>query len=136
MHSLRRQVLTLLLMTTFMVQSMVAVAMPCKMMGANSTPAISQPAPTPNTAEHSGMSHCKQHAQNTLKQIQKTDNKTTQANHDCCKTMGHCGGGALPALGYKFTLNIAPASSGIAIYYTRNPLSTPLSSLYRPPIIA
>ncbi len=61
------------------------------------------------------------------------DMKTT---HDCCKTMGHCSSSSCsaPALSYSVAFAIQSDTSVNTNSYNQHIPSSPISSLYRPPI--
>jgi|TARA_R110000782_G_scaffold96341_3_gene180814 uncharacterized protein involved in copper resistance len=123
----RRSVWLIALLTlVFLGQSLAVVAMPCQFMDV--APVTHDMA----SMDHSmmGMHHDMSHMDTQDKTM---DMKTT---HDCCKTMGHCSSSSCsaPALGYSLAFAVLSDSSVNTNWYYQHIPSSPVSSLYRPPI--
>ena len=116
-----------LLALVFLGQSLAVVAMPCQLMD------VAPMNPDTESMDHSmmGMHHDMSEMDTGIKTM---DMKTT---HDCCKTMGHCSSSSCsaPALSYSMVFAIQSDTSVNTNGYHQYIPSSPVSSLYRPPIL-
>ena len=116
-----------LLTLVFLGQSLAVVAMPCQLMDA-----------APMSHDMESMDHSMMGMHHDMSQMD-SQNKTVdiKTTHDCCKTMGHCSSNscAAPALGCSADFTFQSDTFVIANGYHQHLPSTPISSLYRPPIL-
>lgn len=115
-----------LLTMVFLGQSLAVAAMPCQLMDV---------APMSHNME--SMDHSMLGMHHDMSQMDTQENamdmKTT---HNCCKTMGHCSSSSCsaPALSYSIAFAIQSDASLNTNSYHQHIPSSPVSSLYRPPI--
>lgn len=111
----------------FLSQSLAVVAMPCQLMGV--APMIHDM----DSIDHSmiGMHHDMDQMEIQGKTM---DMKST---YDGCKTMGHCSSSSCsaPALSYSLAFAVQINTAVNTNSYRQHIPSSPVSSLYRPPIL-
>lgn len=123
----RRPVWLIALLTlVFLGQSLAVVAMPCQLMDV-----------APMSHDMESMDHSMMGMHHDMSQMD-TQDKTMdmKTTHDCCKTMGHCSSSSCSAtaLSYSVAFAIQSDTSVNTNGYHQYIPSSPVSSLYRPPI--
>lgn len=121
-----------LLVLVFLGQSLAAVAMPCRLMDV-------APNNMPHSMNHdmSQMVHSMMNMHHDVSHMDDSQSGDTNSTHDCCKTIGQCSSGSCsaPAMAYHLELNLAANNLLLASGYHQHIPNTPVSSLYRPPIL-
>lgn len=115
-----------LLTFVFLGQSLAVVAMPCPVMDV-----------VPMSHEMDSMDHSMMGRHHDMSQMDTQDKvMDIKSIHDCCKTIGHCSSSSCsaPALNYSLAFAAQSDTSVNTNGYHQYIPSSPISSLYRPPI--
>lgn len=128
MANKQRHLLSLitLFILVFLGQSLAVVAMPCQLMDV-----------APVTHDMESMDHSMMGMHHDMGQMNAQDNTMDMKNtHDCCKTMGHCTSSSCSAPASSYSIAFAIHSNTLfnTNSYHQHIPSSPVSSLYRPPI--
>lgn len=115
-----------LLSLVFFSQSLAVVAMPCQFMDV-----------MPMSHEMESMEHSMTGMHHDMSQMDALDEvRDIKTIHDCCNTIGHCSSNSCsaPALNYSLAFTAQSDTSVNTNGYHQYIPSSPISSLYRPPI--
>lgn len=131
--------LVALLVLVFVGQSLAAVAMPCRLMdaGPNNMPHSMNHEMSQMNHSMAHMDHSMMNMHHDMSHMDDSQSGDMNSTHDCCKTIGQCSSGSCsaPALTYHLELNLASNNLPLTSGYHQHIPNSPVSSLYRPPIL-